>query len=119
MIDNKSVIIAIIILIFFYIVIRMYSHQTWINHNTENLNNTTVTETKSLLPSDDIIATKVYEYIKLKDEDFPEYIQFLKNINNTNLKLIDAKVFYELKTLKKYNNLSSQSVLNIMTSRPG
>jgi hypothetical protein len=114
MIDNNLVIIAIIVLVFLYIVFHVYSTPDFWNRGTENLNNTT--ETKTLLPSDHVIAVKVYEYIKSKDEDFPDYIQFLKNINNTNLKLINVQVFYELKTLKKYKNLNTQSILDIMTS---
>ena len=114
MIENKFVIITVIVLVFLCIVFHVY-YKT--DQDTENLNNTnTVKETKTLLPSDHVIAVKVYEYIKSKDEDFPDYIQFLKSINNTNLKLINAQVFYELKTLKKYKNLNTQNVLDIMRS---
>lgn len=115
--DNKLVLLGFLILLVLYIGSRL--NLDLYKTGTENLNNTSVTSvitTKSLLPSDDIIANNVYEYIKSTDEDFQEYIHFLNKIKNTNLKLIASSVFYELKTLKKYNNLDKKNILRIMTS---
>jgi len=61
------------------------------------------------------VAKQVYKYfIDNNNIDFVDYINFLTSIKNTNLKIIDLEVFYELKSLKKKGKLILGSILNLM-----
>ena len=63
------------------------------------------------------VAKQVYKYfIDTKNIDFVDYINFLTSIKNTNLKIIDLEVFYELKSLKKKGKLTLDSVRGEMSS---
>jgi hypothetical protein len=62
------------------------------------------------------VAKQVYKYFMDNNNiDFVDYINFLTSIKNTNLKIIDLEVFYELKSLKKKGKLTLDSVLNEMS----
>lgn len=63
------------------------------------------------------VAKQVYKYfIDNNNIDFVDYINFLTSIKNTNLKIIDLEVFYELKSLKKKGKLTLDSVRSEMSS---
>lgn len=76
-------------------------------YNKENLTN--------ISSNDQEIINKIYDYFVLnKDTDFSAYLNYLKEIKNTNLQIIDREVYTTFKVLKKRNSLTKTEIAQMM-----
>jgi len=107
--DNALIIIVIIIVIF--MIYHQYNYKEQENLTSNGDLSYTVVNS---------IAIKVFHFInKLPDNSqFVDYVNYLNSIDNLNLNLISLEAYYELKTLKKQNKLTVQSVIDIMSQKP-
>lgn len=60
-------------------------------------------------------AELILKFFNKKNIIYPDYLDYLVSINNTNLKIINQDLFHEFKALKKINNLSIQNIINAMS----
>lgn len=67
-----------------------------------------------LSESDKLMVDKVFKYIRDTDEDFKEYLKFLEESGNSNLKLIDTQLFNGLKFLKNKKMLTKTDIISAM-----
>jgi hypothetical protein len=62
---------------------------------------------------DQNIIDRLFTFIT-PETTFPDYINFLTSVQNTNLHIIDDEVFATFKALKKRNMLTKNDIVNEM-----
>jgi hypothetical protein len=95
--DNNTIIIGLVLIaiIYFYF------------YNVEKMTNLSFTQQS--------IVDNVYDFIvSHPDATFTNYIDFLTNIKNTNLDIIDNEVFVTFKLLQKKNMFSKNDIVSAM-----
>ena len=76
-------------------------------YNQENYTN--------ISDKDQITIDQIYDYINTNpDNTFVDYINFLANIKNTNLDIIDNEVYATFKAAKKRNKFTKQDIIEEM-----
>lgn len=61
---------------------------------------------------------QIYNYIMSNDAKYTDYLDFLIEIRNTNLELINAEVFSLFKAAKKRNTFTKEMILEEMKLTP-
>jgi hypothetical protein len=100
-----SIIWFLVIAVLIYIIYNIIA----VYNKKENFDST-------LSQSDMDNAKLIFDFFdKKSDIIYPDYLDYLVSIKNTNLKIINQDTFHDFKALKKINKLTIQDIVNAMS----